>query len=161
MAVQQTATESVAAQPGSQQGDRQEQQEQPDQPQSVGWQDFTPDQQAAWLARAEVRSAPPAVLQQRAAAQPAPGAWQAAGQQQRLNQVYQALAVPEMGAEAASSISTQELMSVLEGEQTCSAILIQTALLHSILIKIRQLEKAVHFCERRSKEKRKVKNNNN
>ena len=101
----------------------------------------TPDQQAAWIAM------PPAVLQNRA--QPAPGAWQAAGQQQRLNQLYQHLAVPEMGAEAASEISTQELMSVLEGDQTAPAILIQTALLHSILIKCRQLEKAVHFLERR------------
>ena len=101
----------------------------------------TSDQQAAWIAM------PPAVLQSRA--QPATGDWQAAVQQQRLNQLYQHLAVPEMGAEAASEISTKELMSVLEGADTAPAILIQTCLLQNILIKVRQLEKAVHFVERR------------
>ena len=147
-AAQPVAAQPVAAQPGSQQEDRQEQQEQPDEPQTAGWQDWTEDQRAEWLARAQVRSAPPQVLQLRAAAQPAP-TWQAAGQAARLTQLYQALAVPEMGAEAASSFSTQELMVVLENEHTQAAQLIQTAILHSCLIKLRQVEKALHFVERR------------
>ena len=113
-----------------------------EQAQPTGW---TPEQQAAW--RTPDQQAAWIAVQNRA--QPAPGSWQAAVQQQRLNQLYQHLAVPEMGAEAASEISTKDLMSVLQGADTAPAILIQTCLLQNILIKVRQLEKAVHFVERR------------
>ena len=92
--------------------------------QRTAW--MTSDQQAAWIA-----------MQQEQA------------QQQRLNQLYQHIGQPEMGAESASEISTKDLMSVLQGADTAPAILIQTCLLQNILIKARQLEKAVHFLERR------------
>ena len=103
-----------------------------EQAQPTGW---TPEQRTAW--RTSDQQAAWIAMQQEQA------------QQQRLNQLYQQIGQPEMGAEAASEISTKELMSVLEGADTAPAILIQTALLHSILIKCRQLEKAVHFLERR------------
>jgi len=70
-------------------------------------------------------------------------------QQQRLNQLYQHLGVAELGAEKADGPTTKDLMAVLQGAGTAPAILIQTCLLQNILIKVRQLEKAVHFVERR------------
>ena len=165
-AVQQTAEQEQQVQPGSPTGWTGYTPEQ-----RAEWlanQTAMPDEQrAAWIAR-EARAAEPAVLaQQRAHNQAAVLAQQRA----RLYELLRQVAVPEMGADAVSQTSTQdrsppppppvttttatttslskELVEVLQSLQTDPAQIIQTVLLHSLVIKTRQLEKAIHFLEKR------------
>ena len=166
MAVQQRAVQQTA---------EQEQQVQPGSP--TGWTGYSTEQRAEWLANQtaipdeqralwiarEARAAEPAVLAQQ----------RAHNQAARLYELLRQVAVPEMGADAVSQTSTQdrsppppppppvstttattislskELVEVLQSLQTDPAQIIQTALLHSMVIKTRQLEKAVHFLEKR------------